>query len=171
MAGSEKNGVASARPELFEGAVCVVTPTARSQKQAVSKIVTLWKSVGGKVMRLNPEAHDRSVSRSSHLPHLVAAALANLVLDPEAPRAQPGLCANGFRDTTRIASGSPEMWRDIALANQRHIGRALTAFIRDLELLNRAIGKADARYIEGFLTSAQERRAKWRPSGAPGATE
>jgi prephenate dehydrogenase len=171
MAGSEKTGVASGRPDLFEDAVCVITPTPRSQKQAVNKVARLWKSVGGKVIKLDPESHDRSVSRSSHLPHLVAATLANLVLDPKAPKAQAILCANGFRDTTRIASGSPEMWRDIALGNQRHIRQALTSFIQDLERLNRAIGKADAKYIESFLLSAQTRRAKWRAYGAPDSTE
>jgi prephenate dehydrogenase len=171
MAGSEKTGVSSARPGLFEDAVCVVTPTVRSRKQAVSKVVTLWRSVGCKVIRLTPEAHDQSVSRSSHLPHLIAATLANLVLDPKAPREQAKLCANGFRDTTRIASGSPEMWRDIALANQRYIGTALTEFVRHLQRLNRAIGKGDAPYIERFLISAQQRRAKWHPAGAPGSTE
>ncbi len=171
MAGSEKTGVGSARPDLFEDAVCVITPTNRSQKPAVNKVARLWKSVGGKVIQLDPEAHDQSVSRSSHLPHVVAATLANLVLDPKAPKAQAILCANGFRDTTRIASGSPEMWRDIALGNQRHIRQALTSFIRELERLNRAIGKGDAKYIENFLISAQARRAKWRPSGAPDSTE
>ena len=171
MAGSEKTGVGSARPDLFEDAVCVITPTTRSQKPAVNKVARLWKSVGGKVIQLDPEAHDQSVSRSSHLPHVVAATLANLVLDPKAPKAQAILCANGFRDTTRIASGSPEMWRDIALGNQRHIRQALTSFIRELERLNRAIGKGDAKYIENFLISAQARRAKWRPSGAPDSTE
>lgn len=171
MAGSEKTGVSSARPELFDGAVCVVTPTPRSRKRSVAMVKTLWRSVGGKVVELTPEAHDASVSRSSHLPHLVAAALANLVLDPTAPKEQAILCATGFRDTTRIASGSPEMWRDIALANQRHLGKALAVFIRDLNQLKQAIGKSDAKYIERFLSTAQTRRSQWRPAGASGSTE
>ena len=84
-------------------------------------------------MRLTPELHDELVSRSSHLPHVAAATLANLVLDPAHPKSQPLLCANGFRDTTRIASGSPEMWRDIAMANRKNLSKALETFIRDLK--------------------------------------
>jgi len=77
-------------------------------------------------MQLTPELHDVLVSRSSHLPHVVAATLANLVLAPSNPKQQAALCANGFRDTTRIASSSPEMWRDIVLANRKNLGREIT---------------------------------------------
>ena len=107
MAGAEKTGVAAARAELFTNAVCVVTPTKRSHQSAVKKVEEFWKAVGARVVRLTPELHDELVSRSSHLPHVAAATLANLVLDPVHPKSQPLLCANGFRDTTRIASGSP----------------------------------------------------------------
>jgi hypothetical protein len=82
---------------------------------------------------MTPEAHDDLVSRSSHLPHVVAAELANYVLSPAHPKEQALVCANGFRDTTRIAAGSPEMWRDIALANRKNLGRVLGVFIEDLQ--------------------------------------
>jgi len=81
-----------------------------------------WSALGGQVLRLTPELHDVFVSRTSHLPHVTAAALASLILNPAHPEAQAALCATGFRDTTRIASGSPEMWRDIALANPKKFG-------------------------------------------------
>ena len=105
--------------DLFVGAVCVVTPTRKSNRAAVRKVEQLWKSVGSCLLRLTPEAHDDLVSRSSHLPHVVAAQLARLILSPGHSKEQGMVCANGFRDTTRIASSSPEMWRDIALANRR----------------------------------------------------
>ena len=105
MAGAEKTGVAAARAELFENAMCVVTPTRKSNRAALKKIEELWKATGARVMRLTPELHDELVSRSSHLPHVVAATLANLILDPKHPKSQPLLCANGFRDTTPVASG------------------------------------------------------------------
>lgn len=171
MAGSERTGVSAARADLFEDAICVVTPTRRSRKDVVTKVQQLWKSVGGKVIRLDAELHDKAVSRSSHLPHLVAAALANLVLDPAAPKSQAVLCANGFRDTTRIAAGSPEMWRDIAMANRRHVSRALSEFVRELTRLNQAITRGELESIEKFLSSAQARRLKWRPAGVPAAGE
>ena len=82
MAGAEKMGVAAARPDLFVNAVCVVTPTPKSNPAAVRRTEQLWKAVGGRLLRLSPEAHDELVSRSSHLPHVAAAGLANLVLEP-----------------------------------------------------------------------------------------
>ena len=122
MAGAEKTGVAAARADLFANAVCVVTPTKRSNQAAVRKTGTILEiRRRARAATGRRELHDQLVSRSSHLPHVVAATLANLVLDPAHPKAQPLLCANGFRDTTRIASGSPEMWRDIALANRKNL--------------------------------------------------
>ena len=171
MAGAEKMGVSAARADLFEKAVCVVTPTARSNRAALSKVERLWKSVGSRVVRLSPARHDALVSRSSHLPHVVAAALANFVLDPSWPREQSGLCANGFRDATRIAAGSPQMWRDIALANRRHLGATLDQFIRELQRIQRRIKKGEARPLEQFLAEAKSRRDRWQGRGVSGSPE
>jgi prephenate dehydrogenase len=162
MAGAEKTGVGSARGDLFAGAICVVTPTPGSKAYLVAKLEELWKSVGGVPLRLPPELHDELVSRSSHLPHVVAAELANYVLRPDHPREQPLLCANGFRDTTRIAGGSPEMWRDICLANGPHLSRALGAFIDNLQEFRRALEDRDAKAIETFFQQAKQRRDAWR---------
>ena len=165
MAGAEKMGVAAARADLFDGAVCVVTPTRKSNPAAVRKVEQLWKSVGARLLRLTPEAHDDLVSRSSHLPHVVAAQLANLVLSPEHPKEQAMLCANGFRDTTRIASGSPEMWRDIALANRQNLSRALAAFTYGLQDFRRALKRGDAQAVTKFFEQARERRDRGRRCG------
>jgi prephenate dehydrogenase len=161
MAGAEKTGVAAARADLFANAVCVVTPTRRSNPAALRKTEQFWKAVGARVMRLAPELHDELVSRSSHLPHVAAATLANLVLDPAHPKSQPLLCANGFRDTTRIASGSPEMWRDIALANRKNLGNALERFIRDLRKIQAVLKKGDAAATEKFFNQGKQRRDAW----------
>jgi len=162
MAGAEKMGVAAARANLFVGAICVVTPTRRSNQSGVRKVAALWKSVGSRVMRMAPARHDELVSRSSHLPHIVAGALANLVLDPIWPREQGMLCATGFRDSTRIASGSPEMWRDIEIANGKNLEKALSLFIRQLEKVRGLVRKRDPRLIEQFLVQAKSRRDQWR---------
>ena len=161
MAGAEKMGVVAARADLFEGAVCIVTPTAKSSAAAVSKVEALWKSVGSRVIRLAPAAHDALVSRTSHLPHVVAAQLVNLILSPQHPKEQGMLCANGFRDTTRIASGSPEMWRDIALANRRHLLRALDAFAGGLQDFRQALQRGDARAVTRYFEQARSRRERW----------
>ena len=145
MAGAEKTGVGAARADLFVNAVCVVTPAKQSNAAAVRKVEQFWKSLGARTLRLGPEQHDLLVSRSSHLPHIVAAALANLVLAPARPEFQSAVCANGFRDTTRIASGSPEMWRDIALANRKNLARSLDAFISELQKFQRVLKQSDAK--------------------------
>ena len=166
MAGAEKMGVRAARPDLFSGAVCVVTPTQKTNRAALQTVEALWKSVGSRVVRLTPEVHDELVSRSSHLPHVVAAELANLVLSRGRPKEQGMLCANGFRDTTRIALGSPEMWRDIALANRGNLVRSLDEFVDGLHAFRRSLAKNDGRAITRFFEHARERRAKWSAKAA-----
>jgi len=163
MAGAEKMGVAAARADLFDGAVCVVTPTRKSNPAAVRKVEQLWNSVGARLLKLTPKAHDELVSRSSHLPHVVAAQLANLILGPEHSKEHGMLCANGFRDTTRIASSSPEMWRDIALANRKNLCRVLGVFIEDLQEFQLSLERGDVKAIEEFFTNAKHRRDSWRP--------
>ena len=171
MAGGEKTGVAAARVDLFQNAMCVLTPTKKSNAGAVRKLERFWKSLGSRVLKLPPEQHDLFVSRTSHLPHVVAAALANLVLSPSQPKGQSQLCATGFRDTTRIASGSPEMWRDISLANRKHVARSITAFIAELQKFEHALKKLDEKGIEKFFENAKSRRDKWRSGKSISATD
>ena len=161
MAGAEKTGVSAARADLFVDAVCVVTPTKKTNEAAVRKVESFWKLLGARMSRLTPAQHDVLVSRSSHLPHIAAAALANLVLAQAAPEFQSALCATGFRDTTRIASGSPEMWRDIALANRKNLSRSVDAFVSELHKFQRALKKSDAKAISKFLETAKARRDNW----------
>jgi prephenate dehydrogenase len=162
MAGGEKTGVSAARADLFDKSICIVTPNSRSDKKAVAAIEDLWKSVGARVLRMTPALHDDLVSRSSHLPHVVAAELANYVLSPVHPEEQLLVCANGFRDTTRIASGSAEMWRDIALANRKNLSRVLGVFIEDLQEFCLALDKGDEKAVHEFFENARQRRDKWQ---------
>jgi prephenate dehydrogenase len=120
---------------------------------------------------VTPELHDELAARCSHLPHVVAAELANYVLDPRHAKEQPMLCANGFRDTTRIASGSPEMWRDIALANRAQLAQTLGVFIEDLQQLRRAVESGDTQVIEKFFSEAKQRRDAWCAQGASPSPE
>jgi len=161
MAGAEKTGVSAARVDLFHNAVCVVTPTKKSNRTAVRKLEQFWKSIGCRVQKLSPEQHDLFVSRTSHLPHIVAAALAGLVLDSKSSKAQAQLCASGFRDTTRVASGSPEMWRDIAMANRKNIAKSVDAMVAELKRFQSILKKSDPRAISKFFETAKQRRDKW----------
>ncbi|MGD0814410.1 MAG: prephenate dehydrogenase/arogenate dehydrogenase family protein [Verrucomicrobiota bacterium] len=165
MAGSEKNGLAAARADLFRNAICLVTPGAHASVEAICAVQNFWKAVGGWPIRMSPELHDDLVSRSSHLPHVVAAELANYVLSPAHPKEQALVCANGFRDTTRVASGSPEMWRDIVLANRKNLGRVLGVFIEDLQEFQLALEREDVKTIEEFFAKAKQRRDQWRAHG------
>ncbi|HOX57939.1 MAG TPA: prephenate dehydrogenase [Candidatus Paceibacterota bacterium] len=161
MAGAEKMGVVAARADLLANAVCVVTPTRKSSSAAVQKVEQFWKAVGCRILRLTPETHDELVSRSSHLPHVVAAQLANLILSPNRPKEQATLCANGFRDTTRIAVSSPEMWRDITLANRKNLLRALAVFTTGLQQFKRALKAGDGRAVSRFFEQARQKREEW----------
>jgi len=171
MAGAEKMGVVNARADLFEKAICVITPRNSAPPELVGRLEEFWKSIGGIPLRLTPEDHDDLVSRSSHLPHVVAAELANYILSPIHPKEQAMLCANGFRDTTRIASGSPEMWRDICLANRKNLTRVLGVFIEDLQEFQHALDNGDVKTIQEFFAQARERREEWHSQDASPSPE
>ena len=161
MAGGEKMGVLAARADLLVNAMCVVTPTKKSNANAVATVKKFWQSLGARTLRLDAAQHDVAVSRASHLPHVIAATLAGLVLEPRSPRAQPQLSATGFRDTTRIASGSPEMWRDIVLANRKNVSQSVDAFVAELKRFQTALKKSDGKAVEQFFATAKARRDNW----------
>ncbi len=161
MAGAEKMGVAHADANLFAGAICVVTPTLATSAAALRRVKALWRGVGARTIDMPPNLHDELVSRSSHLPHIVAVQLVRQVLGAGRLRKQALLCANGFRDGTRIASGSPEMWRDIALANRRHLASAIAEFIAGLQEVQSALLEFNEGFVESFLTGAKARRDAW----------
>jgi prephenate dehydrogenase len=144
LAGSEQAGYRVARADLFRGATVVVTPTEKTELVALKATTGLWEALGARVTSLDPETHDRTVAAISHLPHLIACALVD-----GAGRVEPGaleLAARGFRDTTRIAGGDPDMWTEIFLANRDALAASIEAFRQALDDLQRVIdaGRADA---------------------------
>lgn len=171
MAGSERTGVTAAREDLFCRAVTVVTPTAATDGDALARVKALWEGVGARVLTMTPAHHDVLVSRSSHLPHLVAATLARYVLAPEHPAEQACLCATGFRDTTRVASGSPEMWRDIALGNRSAILAALDDMQGALAEFRQLLEAGNGSALEDYLRTAKERRDAWCGRGMRSSPE
>ena len=155
MAGSEKGGVAAANPYLFENAYYLLTPTGETNPAALEAAKGLVRALGARAVVLDPLEHDQLVALISHLPHLVAAALVNTAAaSHRAGRALP-LAAGGFRDTTRIASGPPAVWRDIFLSNRQALGAALRVFREQLELLERAVDDADAGTVAELLARAR----------------
>ncbi|HUB66582.1 MAG TPA: prephenate dehydrogenase/arogenate dehydrogenase family protein [Candidatus Methylacidiphilales bacterium] len=127
MAGSEKSGFGAARANLFDGATVVITPTAKTSLVADKRAEEFWRAVGGCVVRVDPETHDNYVAQISHLPHLVAAALVN-----HSSTEARELAGGGFRDTTRVASGSPELWTEILAANAKPLVKNIDDFIHQL---------------------------------------
>jgi prephenate dehydrogenase len=156
MAGSERQGCQFADPELFHGRRCVVTPLPQSDRASVEKISRMWRGVGGEVVQLSPEEHDTLVARASHVPHVVAAALAATL----PPRAYP-LAATGFRDTTRIAGGDPELWTQILRHNRDEVDAGLEAVIESLRKFQRALGDDDPGRLFELLRDGVLSRERW----------
>ena len=165
MAGGERMGMSAAKVDLFQNAICIITPTRETLPTHYQTLLSLWTKVGGVPLKLTPEKHDDLVSRASHLPHVVASELAHYVLSPVQPPEQAMLCAGGFRDTTRIASGSPEMWRDICLSNSANLSRVLSVFIESLEEFRHSLDSGDSKAIEEFFEKAKDRRDRWIQRG------
>jgi prephenate dehydrogenase len=153
IAGSEKRGVAAAVANLYEGAVCVVTPTAKSDLGAVKKVAALWEAVGARVVRITPEIHDGILARTSHLPHLAATMLIELLED-----ADRDFVGTGFRDTTRIASGDPDIWADVVVTNRDAILKSLADLTRHIDRLKTAIDHRDRAAIREMLREAKTKR-------------
>jgi len=153
MAGSERKGVTFARADLFAAATCILTPTARTPQRVTGRVERIWRRMGMRTLRMSPAAHDRAVARVSHLPHALAGLLMRL---PK--RSHLEVSATGFRDATRLASGDPEMWRDIFLTNRRQILAAIDDFDESLMALRDLVELGDARGLERFFAAAKKRR-------------
>lgn len=156
MAGSEHAGVEFAKEDLLEEASCIVTKTVNTNAKALKRVVKFWTSMGAKVKIMSPAAHDRSVSLISHLPHIVAFGLAGAVPIKDLPFA-----AEGFKDTTRIASSDPHLWADIFLTNQKEIIRAVGVFEKYYGDIIKAISKGDYSETVRLLKAAKCKRDKF----------
>jgi prephenate dehydrogenase len=153
LAGSEKNGPTAAAADLFEGRVVVITPTGRTAPKAVEGICALWESLGARVLSMSPPAHDAALARTSHLPHLVASALAAAT-----PAELLPLTAGGWQDATRIAAGDAALWREIFLANRGPTLKALNDFETVLGQFRQALEAADADRLTELLAEGKRRR-------------
>ena len=149
MAGSEQAGYRVSRADLFRGATVIITPTERTDWQAVKRVGAFWEALGGRLVTLDPVTHDRATAAISHLPHLVADALVDAVVRMD-PRFFE-VAGRGFRDTTRIAASDPRMWREIFQENRAGLAEALTAFRAALDALEGLIARGDAAAVEAEL--------------------
>jgi prephenate dehydrogenase len=153
IAGSEQQGVAAARTDLFRGAVCVITPSRRSTPEAVKRVAQTWQALGMTVRTLSPQEHDRLLAEASHLPHVVAAALVQAVSGEAEP-----LVGLGWADTTRIAGSDAALWRDILMSNAAQVAAAIERFQGTLAAFRAALGQRDAAAVEALLAESKARR-------------
>jgi prephenate dehydrogenase len=165
MAGSEQTGLASARPDLFDASVCIVTPDERTKQSVVQRTAEFWRAVGCRVRVLPPAEHDAIVASVSHLPHLLAAALVNSIA--ASTPAAFDFCGPGFRDTTRVASGPPAMWTEILAENRDAVRLSLDALIEKLRALSTLLSANSPErdsVMHQFLTEAKAQRDRlWQP--------
>lgn len=144
MAGSEKRGVESAKADLFEKSVCILTPGETTSSEVLDTVKWLWESIGATVLVMKPKEHDFLVAAVSHLPHLVATALVNLVGElRERDERILSLVASGFKDTTRIAGSPPALWQDICLTNKKNIATMIDRLIGLIGEMKKCIVEED----------------------------
>jgi prephenate dehydrogenase len=155
LAGDHRTGVEVARADLLVNRKVIVTPTASSEPGAVASISEFWRSVGAEVLTMSPAAHDSALAATSHLPHLVAFALA-----ASTPHDLLPLAASGWRDTTRIAGGDSAMWRPIFTTNREHILAALDRFEGLVRELRSALAAGDERRLLEIIEQAREIKSK-----------
>ncbi len=156
MAGSEKTGLAAARPDLYTGATVIVTEDQQSAPAVVACLASFWQQIGANVLVLDAEAHDAVVAGTSHVPHLMAALL---VRAAERATSDPApFCGTGFRDATRIAAGSENVWHDIVKSNAEAIEDALSGVRDDLDRLIQMLQHKEFDKIRAWLAHARESR-------------
>jgi prephenate dehydrogenase len=158
IAGQERSGPAAARPDLFEQANWIVTPSARTREEAVERVSALWRGVGSWVVRMEAGWHDEVFATVSHLPHLVAYALMDTVLGMDKGEERLKFSAGGLRDFTRVAASHPAMWRDIFLMNRDQVLRVLAAYREALAGLEAVIRDGDADALTARLARARAAR-------------
>ena len=161
MAGSEKQGVRNARADIFSGTTCILTPADKNGGKAVKVVKNLWKRLGARILLLKPEEHDYLVAYTSHLPHVLAFTLANLIgrVRKEDPRASR-VIAGSISDMTRIADSSPEMWIDICLSNSKAISGSINLMVRYLEKFKKSIEKKRTKELQDLFDKGRLARRK-----------
>jgi len=161
IAGRETNGPDAAIVDLYKGKKAVLTPLAENAPAAIERVAQAWKACGAIIHILTPEEHDKVFAAVSHLPHLLAYALVDDIERKPHSDLLFQYAASGFRDFTRIAGSSPEMWRDISLANQAALLTELDAYLAQLTRLRASLAAGDAAALEATYANAQRARRQW----------
>lgn len=162
IAGAERSGPGAADAALYRGRTVIVTPLPENVPAGIAHVRDLWQACGARVIEMDAEAHDRVLGSVSHMPHFLAAAYMAQVAGADDAARRLALAGSGFRDFTRIAAGSPEMWRDIFLSNRQALQTELAAVRAVLDQMERAMADGDGEALEAMLLQAAQARRSWR---------
>ncbi len=162
IAGTEKSGVEASFAELFDKHVCILTPLPATHASAIDVVINMWSQAGCSIVEMDAAKHDQVLASVSHLPHIAAFALVNAVRRQRDDTFNPfSLAAGGFRDFTRIASSSPEMWRDIALCNRDAMLQQIAALQGELKRMGMALEAGDGDLLLAEFRQAKQARDEW----------
>ncbi|MFC5472724.1 prephenate dehydrogenase [Paraherbaspirillum soli] len=161
IAGREQNGPDAALADLYVGKKVVLAPMPENAEQDVAKVAAAWQQCGAHIHRLSAQQHDAIFAAVSHLPHVLAYALVDEIANKPHAESLFQYAASGFRDFTRIAGSSPEMWRDISLANQDALLHELDAYLLQLTRLRGLLAAGDGAALEAIYGNAQRARHGW----------
>jgi prephenate dehydrogenase len=161
IAGREANGPDAATVALYRGKKVVLTPLLENSAAAIERVAAAWRACGAVIHMLSPQEHDKVFAAVSHLPHLLAYGLVDDIANKPHAALLFQYAASGFRDFTRIAGSSPEMWRDISLANQAALLEELDGYLVQLNGLRTMLAAGDGQGIEAVYANARHAREKW----------
>lgn len=162
IAGKELSGIQHADATLYAGRQVILTPLPQNAPELVQKATDVWSAIGTQVLKMSPENHDAAFAAVSHLPHLLAFAYFSGVVNQPLGKDFLSLAGPGFRDFTRIAASSPEMWRDILVANREEVLKQSQRFRHALDALEHVIREGNADALEDLIRSPSEGRAAWQ---------
>jgi prephenate dehydrogenase len=156
IAGSDRYGIDTAAAEIFNSSKCIITPTEHTDKDALQKVIALWETFGSVIKIIDPDEHDRIYAAVSHLPHLIAYEIVNTVADIDSSYLK--FSGQGFKDTTRIASSHPELWRDICILNKDNLLEYVEIFKNNLDRVSQYLRAHDSESLEKDFKKARTLR-------------
>ena len=161
IAGAERTGVEAANPDLFVGKRVVLTPLPETRAESIDRVEAMWRACGADVIRMSAEHHDTVFSAVSHLPHVLSYALVEMIASRGNAEELFSFAGSGFRDFTRIAGSSPEMWRDICASNRDQLVSDIETFQQALSVMADHIREGEVDSIEAIFAAAVRARQAW----------
>jgi len=162
IAGKEVAGIQNADASLYSGRQVILTPIAQTSPELVQKATDVWSAIGAQVLKMTADNHDAAFAAVSHLPHVLAFAYFNAIVQQPAGRDFLSLAGPGFRDFTRIAAGDPAVWRDILMSNREEILKQAMRFRHTLDAIEHVMRSGNVEALEDLIRKASEARAGWQ---------